>query len=76
MEGIITKKQLKGNQWNELLKGNTGLGAAYQVTGIPHYVMISPDGKVKQIWERIWQRLPESKDERTDPITETTHIAI
>ena len=47
---FIAKKQLKGNQWNELLKGNTGLGAAYQVTGIPHYVMISPDGKVKQIW--------------------------
>lgn len=47
---FIAKQQLKGNQWNELLKGNTGLGAAYQVTGIPHYVMISPDGKVKQIW--------------------------
>lgn len=46
----VAQKQLKGNQWNELRKGNTGLGAAYQVMGIPHYVMISPDGTVLQIW--------------------------
>ena len=33
---FIAKKDLKGNQWNELRKGNTGLAAAYQVSGIPH----------------------------------------
>lgn len=35
-----------------MIKGNTntGLGAAYQVKGIPHYVMISPEGKVLQMW--------------------------
>ena len=48
---IIDKKGLKGYQWNELRKGNTGLAAAYQVTGIPHYVMISPEGKVIDIWK-------------------------
>ena len=48
---IIDKKGLKGNQWNELRKGNTGLAAAYQVTGIPHYVMISPEGKVIDVWK-------------------------
>lgn len=47
---FIIKKQLKGNQWNELLKAITGLQAAYQAKGVPHYVMISPDGKIKQIW--------------------------
>lgn len=49
---VVAKEQLKGNQWNEMIKGNTntGLGAAYQVKGIPHYVMISPEGKVLQMW--------------------------
>lgn len=47
---FIAEKQLKGNQWNELRKGNTGLGAVYQVKGIPHYVLISPEGKVQRIW--------------------------
>ena len=47
---FIAEKQLKGNQWNELRKGSTKLGASYQVKGIPHYVMISPEGKVQQIW--------------------------
>ena len=27
-----------------------GLAAAYQVRGIPHYVMISPEGKVMDMW--------------------------
>ena len=47
---FIAEKQLKGNQWNELRKGSTKLGASYQVKGIPHYVMISPEGKVQHIW--------------------------
>lgn len=46
----VSKKQMKGNQWNELRKGNTGLAAAYGLNGIPHYVMISPSGKVMCIW--------------------------
>ena len=49
--GVIAKKRLKGNQWNELRKGRTGLAAVYQVTGIPHYVMISPEGKVIDVWK-------------------------
>ena len=47
---FIAKKGLKGNQWNELRKGFTGLTAAYQVISIPHYVMISPEGKVIAMW--------------------------
>ena len=48
---FISDKKLTGNQWNELRNGNTGLAAVYQVLGIPHYVMISPEGKVIDIWE-------------------------
>lgn len=46
----VDDKKLTGNQWNELRKGNTGLAASYGVNGIPHYVMISPQGKVLDIW--------------------------
>lgn len=49
-KSFVAKKKMKGNQWNELRQGNTGLAAAYQVIGIPHYVMIAPDGRVLQVW--------------------------
>lgn len=39
-----------GNQWNELRKGRTGLALNYQVRGIPHYVLIAPDGKIQDVW--------------------------
>ncbi len=41
----IKTKGMGGNQWNELRKGRTGLALNYQVRGIPHYVLIAPDGK-------------------------------
>lgn len=47
---FIDKKKMAGNQWNELRKGNTGLAASYGVRGYPHYVLIAPDGRVKDIW--------------------------
>jgi len=46
----IANEKLTGFQWNELRKGRTGLAASYKVKGIPHYVLISPDGKVQDIW--------------------------
>lgn len=47
---FVAQKQLTGNQWNELRKDETGLAGVYRVRGIPHYVMIGPDGKVLQMW--------------------------
>ena len=58
---FIAKKNLKGNQWNELRKGNTGLAAAYQVRGIPHFVMISPEGKVMAMWTGYRRDLLKAK---------------
>ena len=46
----VREKGLAGHQWNELVKGNTGLQARYNVSGIPHYVLIAPDGKVLTMW--------------------------
>ena len=48
---FIERKGLTGNQWNELAKEATGLAAVYQVTAIPHYVMISPEGVVLDMWK-------------------------
>ncbi len=47
---FVRERQLKGNQWNELISGRTGLAATYQVRGIPHYVLISPEGKILKMW--------------------------
>lgn len=46
----IKTKGMGGNQWNELRKGRTGLSLNYQVRGIPHYVLIAPDGKIQDVW--------------------------
>lgn len=47
---FLTEKGMKGNQWNELRHDGEGLAAAYGVQGIPHYVLISPDGIVLDTW--------------------------
>lgn len=46
----VKTKGIGGNQWNELRRGRTGLAVSYQVKGIPHYVLIAPDGKIQDIW--------------------------
>ena len=48
---FVERKSLTGNQWNEFAKGTTGLAAAYQVKGIPRYVMISPEGVILDMWK-------------------------
>ncbi|WP_455666180.1 redoxin domain-containing protein [Phocaeicola sp.] len=42
-------KQLTGNNFNDLQKRH-GLYAKYGVKGIPHYVFISPEGKILTTW--------------------------
>ncbi len=49
-KAFVEKKQMKGNQWNELRKAGTGLAMSYRVTGYPHYVLIAPDGKIQSVW--------------------------
>lgn len=39
-----------GLQWNQLLPYGSGLVPRYGVTGIPHYVLISPEGKILLSW--------------------------
>ncbi|MGL5317093.1 MAG: thioredoxin-like domain-containing protein [Bacteroidales bacterium] len=46
----LERHKLEGLQWNEFRKGRTGLAASYGVKGIPHYVLISPDGKIIDSW--------------------------
>ena len=46
----LQEKKLPGIQWNELRNDDGGLEARYGVQGVPHYVLITPDGKVKDAW--------------------------
>ncbi|WP_418698903.1 redoxin domain-containing protein [Bacteroides sp.] len=49
-KAFVEKKQMKGNQWNELRKVGTGLAMSYRVKGYPHYVLVAPDGKIQSVW--------------------------
>ena len=46
----LQENKLPGIQWNELRNDDGGLEARYGVQGVPHYVLIAPDGKVKDAW--------------------------
>ncbi len=48
---FIAEKQLVGNQWNELVDGDTRLGMRYGVKEIPHFVLIAPDGRIQDVWQ-------------------------
>ena len=47
---VVKKHKLTGNQWRQKKSSTINLAAAYQVRGIPHYVMISPEGTVLAMW--------------------------
>lgn len=49
-KAFLKEKGLKGHQWNELRNDGGGLASAYNVRGIPHYVLIAPGGKVAAMW--------------------------
>lgn len=51
----VLKKVLKEEksdcvEWNEFKPMGAGLSASYQANGIPHFVLISPEAKVIDIW--------------------------
>lgn len=49
-KNFVAEKKLGGSQWNEFVIVGTGLQARYGVKGIPHYVLIDPEGKIIDIW--------------------------
>ena len=48
---FIAEKQLVGNQWNELVDGDTGLGMRYGVKEIPHFVLLAPASRIQDVWQ-------------------------
>ena len=50
MDAVLTKYEPKGNQWRQRNLGAKGLVIAYQVMSVPHYVLISPEGKILDMW--------------------------
>lgn len=51
----VKETNMQGLQWNELRGDENGLDAKYQLRGIPHYIMISPEGKIIDIWNGYGQ---------------------
>lgn len=41
---------LQGNQWKDRQTGGNSLAERYQTYGIPHYVLITPGGKIQDMW--------------------------
>ena len=48
---FLREHKMPGYQWNELNYGGRNLASRYQTGGIPHFVLISPEGKVIDIWK-------------------------
>ena len=46
----VKEKKSDCYEWNELKSWGIGLTASYQVSGIPHFVLISPEAKVIDTW--------------------------
>lgn len=42
--------ELKGIQWNQLGRSSPEMKVRYRVNAIPHYALISPEGKVIDQW--------------------------
>lgn len=61
---FIKENNMTGNQWNELRSVNDGLAAAYGVKGVPHYVLISPECKVIDIWTGYRKGIIKEKIEK------------
>ena len=48
-ESVSEEHPITWHNWNDLKRDN-GLSAVYGVNGIPHFVMISPEGKILDSW--------------------------
>ena len=46
----VKEKKSDCYEWNELKSWGMGLTVSYQVSGIPHFVLISPESKVIDTW--------------------------
>ena len=48
-EASVKTHPLAWNNWNDL-QGRNGIAARYGVNGIPHFVLIAPDGHILKSW--------------------------
>lgn len=51
MKEVLSEHQPAGHQWRQTASGTGGLAAVYLVNSIPHYVLISPEGKIIRMWK-------------------------
>lgn len=57
-EEVSAKEKMSWENLNDL-QGESGLYAKYGVNGIPHYVVISPEGKIVHTWNGYGQGIIE-----------------
>lgn len=47
---FLKEHNMPGYQWKEPKNGGRSLASRYKVEGIPHFVLISPEGKILKMW--------------------------
>lgn len=69
-KNTVESRNMKGIQLNELKGDTPGLAQKYGTAGIPHYVLIDPDGKIMKMWrgygegiliKRLSEQLPDKQ---------------
>ena len=52
---------MPGYQWKEPKNGGRSLASRYKAGGIPHFVLISPEGKILKMWTGYRKGILKSK---------------
>ena len=61
---FLKEHEMPGYQWNELKYGGRNLASRYKVGGIPHFVLISPEGKLLKMWKGYRKGIIQSNLEK------------
>lgn len=58
---FLKEHKMPGYQWNEPKNGGRSLASRYKVGSIPHFVLISPEGKILKMWTGYRKGILKSK---------------
>ncbi len=65
---FLKEHKMPGYQWNEPECGGRSLASRYKAGGVPHYVLISPEGKILTMWTGYNKGVLKSRLEKFIPI--------
>ncbi len=58
---FLKEHKMPGYQWKEPKNGGRSLASRYKAGGIPHFVLISPEGKILKMWTGYRKGILKSK---------------